>query len=94
MVAVVESDRVEQGELEPSAVSGVRSCGPSPFAPVALGEGPDLGAYLSVALSHDESGMELVWCGVEVVGIASGGTAVGEDVAAVEGSVGAEQEDA
>ncbi len=38
--------------------------------------------------------MELVWCRVEVVGIASGGTAVCEDVATVEGPVGAEQEDA
>jgi len=69
VLAVVESYRFKERELKPATVSGGRPCGPAPFALEALCEGSDFCAYLAVALGGEKAGVELVWCGVEVVGV-------------------------
>ena len=69
--AVVEPYCCEERELKPPAVPCGRPGRPAPSAVEALSEGPDLGAHLPVALSNEESRVEFVGCGVEVVGIAS-----------------------
>lgn len=69
VLTVVETDGLEERELKPATVPGGRSRRPAPFAFEARSERPDLSTHLTVAFSHQESRVELVRRGVEVVGI-------------------------
>lgn len=64
-----QTDGLDQCQLERAAVPSRRAGRPPPFALVGVGEGADVGAQESVALSNHQRGIEAVLSWVQVMRI-------------------------